>query len=357
MEGLLAILIAAISLALFLQKQTPKTPTSSNYMKWDIWARDKGWSFFPPNQDAPMTIIGNRNDYAVYVYARKYDNMVDDYNDDTEVKIPLKHTIADGLMIQSWDGIDRMPKNEQSHSMKFNRGSLDDALCLETRDLVTTQWVINQPPYREVIEKLLDQHPLSRIEQRTLVMRKHGLETEELEAFISDTLGMAESLDEATISTWEKVASTKQWDLRSKNKGGHPSLKGKQGDIDVRIMVQDNYNPHLEMHFDLPIQFPRDFRLAGKKVILETDHLKEGFEGNVLYYAGKSTPMKNFQQNPDIILALIPIFKEFPKSKLKERRLTILCPGKCNDVLEKWLEKCLTLSQLLLSQCPPPPSS
>ena len=74
MEGLLAILIAAISLAIFLQKNTPSIESKSNFMDWDSWARDRDWSFFPPSGDAPMAIIGMQNEYNTYIYAKKFQN-------------------------------------------------------------------------------------------------------------------------------------------------------------------------------------------------------------------------------------------------------------------------------------------
>jgi hypothetical protein len=353
MEGLLAILIAAISLALFLQKNAPKVEAKSSFMNWDTWAKQNNWSFFPPNKDAPMTVIGTKNNYSVYIYARKYQNMVEDYRDETEIKVPLKFTIADGLLIHPWEGISNMPRNQLAQQMKFNRGSLDDSLCLETKDVKTTEWVITQNEYRDIFEQFIDQHPLNRIEQKTVVLRKESLSIEEFENLISNALDLAEKLDNTTIKSWKAQAEARNWELRPKNKGGHPSLKGVIGDMAIKIHVQDNYNPYMEMQIEFPVRFPKDVRMEGQSVTTKGELLREGFDGSVMYNIGRTKAFKDFQYNANIQASLKNIFTEFPKSYIKDRVMVIMFPGKKNDYLDKWLDPVLVLAELLLSLCPP----
>ena len=300
-----------------------------------------------------MTIIGTRNSYSVYIYARKFEELKDSLRDETEVKVPLKYTIADGLLIQPWEGISNMPRNQLVQQLQFNKSSLNDALSLETRDVRTTNWVIAQNEYQDVFEQLVGRHPFDRIEQRTVVVRGDGIDIEDFSSLISRALSMAESLDTITVAHWKKHAESHNWDLRSKNRGGHPSLKGVTNELNVKVVVQDNYNPFIEMHFELPMRFPKDFQLAGKDVVFPAEHLREGFEGVALFQTGKYSVFRGIQNDKVVSAALIPIFENLPKSYLKDRNLVLMCPGKCNDMLDKWLDKGLALAEVLLAVCPP----
>ena len=69
MEGLLVILVSAISLSLFLQQQREGQPNISNrYFHWDTWAKQENFNFSRETNEAPMSIVAEISPYTVYIY-------------------------------------------------------------------------------------------------------------------------------------------------------------------------------------------------------------------------------------------------------------------------------------------------
>ena len=72
MEGLLVILVSAISLSFFLQQQQAegKRSTFNPYFFWDDWAEQEEFIFSPPTPETPMSIVATISPYTVYIYAK-----------------------------------------------------------------------------------------------------------------------------------------------------------------------------------------------------------------------------------------------------------------------------------------------
>ena len=99
MEGLLVILVSAISLSFFLQQQQAegKRSTFNPYFFWDDWAEQEEFIFSPPTPETPMSIVATISPYTVYIYAKPkpYEpNALPEDRFYTEIRIPLRYTLA-----------------------------------------------------------------------------------------------------------------------------------------------------------------------------------------------------------------------------------------------------------------------
>ena len=237
MEFVLAIIIGAVGLVLFLQRNPPPAKPRRNALGWDVWALENGWKFFPKTQDAPMTLFGTIKKYPINIYARRNSNLTDDAQDETEIRITLKYNIAEGLKIQHWDGVEETSRMARSKQLTFNREKFDQELYAEAIDAVTGEWVLHQQAMRKVCEKLIELHPASRLEERSVIYRKKGLKPAEILDAVNEAMLIAEEIDTLSFAVWEKAKESHGLNLRPTDQNGNPSLKGMIQDVEVIISI------------------------------------------------------------------------------------------------------------------------
>ena len=113
MEGLLVILVSAISLSLFMQQQHKegKSNKTNPYFFWDEWAKQEGFTFSKPTADTPLSIVATVSPYSVYIYAKSKQHAPDAPREEqyyTELRVPLRYTLASGLWLQSRKGLEKI---------------------------------------------------------------------------------------------------------------------------------------------------------------------------------------------------------------------------------------------------------
>ena len=158
MEGLLVILVSAISLSFFLQQQQAEGKRSvfNPYFFWDDWAKQEEFIFYPPTAEAPMNIVATISPYTVYIYAKPKPHVPEAQPEDryyTEIRVPLRYTLASGFWMQNRKGLEKVRLTKTASLLAFERGNLDELMFAEAKDPITGQWVLNQPEYREVFDQ------------------------------------------------------------------------------------------------------------------------------------------------------------------------------------------------------------
>ena len=124
MEGLLVILVSAISLSFFLQQQQAegKRNVFNPYFFWDDWAKQENFTFYPPTAEAPMNIVANLSPYTIYIYAKPKHHEPEAPPEDrfyTEIRVPLRYTLASGFWMQSRKGLEKIRLTKTATLLRF----------------------------------------------------------------------------------------------------------------------------------------------------------------------------------------------------------------------------------------------
>lgn len=361
MEGILAILIAAVSLALFLRKKKPppKQPKSL-YGNWDIWAMENGCFFYPPKRNIPMTIVMNEASYSIYIYAQKCDNLIEGFHDETEVNIQLKCNIADGLYIQSWKGIPKNRKTKTAEPVLFNKPHLDNDLYIEASDTKTARWIVQRGPFVSVCEKFAKETATSRIEQRTLILRQPSHDIEKLPALIGRALEYCMYIDNETLSIWNALAQENRLTLRRDATTGYPSIEGYYQNFYVKVRTAKEKYLQTEIVIEFEEYFSKDLIVLGPELRPEehNEYSKRSFSPlsstGCLYSFKKKHPLNAFISEPNILAPLMQIFQLFPESYIKNREIRVVIPNRANEEVAVYLSKVLALGEKFYDFCPKP---
>lgn len=347
MEFVLAIIIGAVGLVLFLQRSPPPEKPRRNALGWDVWALENGWKFFPKTQDAPMTLFGTVKKYPINIYARRNSDLTDDAQDETEVRITLKYNIAEGLKIQHWDGVEETSRMARSKQLSFNREKLDQELYAEAIDATTGEWVLHQQSVRKVCEQLIELHPASRIEERSVIYRKKGLKPAEIQDAINESMLIAEELDTLSFAVWEKAQEAYGLSLRPTDQNGNPSLKGMIQDVEATISIENHNFFGFKVELTLPMSVPGDIVLDGVPSL--TQQSSPIFRDSIYGSIGQYPTSQTLSRNPAFLQTALSLFNECPEASLQKRVLTIISESKKPDLFRKrlglGLELCAALSE------------
>ena len=360
MEGILAILIAAVSLSLFLRKKKPppKQPKSL-YGHWDTWALDNGYFFYVPKRNIPMTIVLNEATYSIYVYAQKCDNLIDGFHNETEVNIQLKCNIADGLYIQSWAGIPKNRRTKDAESLLFNKKELDETLYVEAQDTKTARWILKRPAFLSVCEKFAKEAATSRLEQRTLILRQASHDIEKLPRLIERALEYCMYINNETLSIWDKLATEFHLNLRRDATTGYPQVEGFHQNFYVKVRTTYKKDLQTEIIIEFEDYFPKDLVVLGPEINpKETEHYERRFSPlsstGCQYSFKKKHPLGVFATDPNVLAPLMQLFQLYPQSTIADRELRLLIPSRSNEEVEAHLGKVLALGEKFDALCPKP---
>ena len=359
MEGLLVILVSAISLSLFMQKQQKEgTINKPNpYFFWDEWAKQENFSFTPPTVDAPMNIVATISPYTVYIYAKDKEHPPDAPKAEryyTEIRVPLRYTLASGLWIQARKGLEKIRLTKTATLLQFQRGNLDEILFAEAKDPHTGQWVLDQPEYREILDLFKELPVKSRLEQRNLVWACESMDIADVAEAMAKAVQAANTLDTESVKAWKHWSEELNWTMNRQH--GYPMLWGKHNDVRIQISIPDNLRPSIEFNAEFPPTFPSDLGLWG------FEHLKDGHNiprianDLVWFQQGEHPRAESLPQNKVLLTFLESIFKERPKSSLVKGVLKVSFVGKKNTDLDKYLKQWLELCAHLQTHFSPPPT-
>ena len=350
MEGLLVILVSAISLSLFLQQQKdgPSPSIASRYFFWDTWADQEGFSFTPASAEGVMNIVAEVAPYTVYIYAKPKPHENEAPKEErfyTEIRIPLRYTLASGLWVQSRKGLERVRLTKTAKLLEFKRGNMDELFFAEAKDHLTGQWVLNEPGYREVLDLFKELPPKSHLEQRILVWACESVDIADIAMEMAKAIQAANTLDMESVKVWRKWQEELNWTLQRQH--GYPMLWGRYHGIRMNISVPDTQRPSIEFTAEFPESFPEDLALWGIEFLKDGSGSKLVANNWVWLDAGEHQNAKGLADNVKAMAPLEGFFKECPRSKLVKRTLRIEFPGKQNSLLERhmktWLQMCLEL--------------
>lgn len=350
MEGLLVILVSAISLSLFLQQQKEGGNPSvvSRFFHWDTWASQEGFSFTPSTAESAMNIVADIAPYTVYIYAKPKQHELDAPREEqfyTEIRVPLRYTLASGLWIQSRKGLERIRLTKTAKLLEFKRGNMDELFFAEAKDHLTGQWVMGEPGYRDVLDLLKELPPKSHIEQRILVWACDSVDIAEVASEMAKALQAANNLDMESVKIWRKWQEELNWTLQRQH--GYPMLWGRHHGIRMQVSVPDTQRPSIEFIAEFPETFPEDLALWGIEYLKEGSGMPQIANDWVWLETGEHPLSLDLRDNQKVLRSLEVFFKERPRSKLFKRTLRIEFPGKQNVLLDKhmkmWLQMCLDL--------------
>jgi len=358
-EGLLVILVSAISLSLFMQKQQKegKVTKTNPYFFWDEWAKQEGFTFSPPTSDTPMNIVATISPYSVYIYAKTKAFKLDTAKEDryyAEIRVPLRYTLASGLWLQSRKGLEKVRLTKTATLLEFNRGNLDELIFVEAKDPHTGQWVLDQPEYRDVLDLFKDLPPKSRLEQRNLVWACEKMDIADIAIEMAKAVQAANKLDTESAKAWKHWSEELNWTMNRQH--GYPMLWGRHKDTRIQVSIPDNLHPSIEFSAEFPPSFPTDLSLWG------FEHIKDGYDiprianDSVWFERGEHPLAKSLPDNLILMKFLEQIFMERPKSFLQKGILRVSFVGKKNTDLDKHLKVWLDLCGHLQEHFNPPPS-
>ena len=347
MEGLIVILVSAISLSIFLQQQQAegKSGTYNPYFFWDDWAKQEGFAFYPPSIDAPMNIVANLSPYTIYIYAKPKQHELGTPPEGqyyTEIRVPLRYTLASGFWMQLRKGLEKVRLTKTATLLQFNRGNMDEVMFAEAKDPTTGQWVLDQPEYREVLDLFKELPVKSRLEQRNLVWVCESMDIADIAAEMAKAVQAANALDKESVKVWKHWAEELNWTLNRQH--GYPMLWGRHNGVRIQISIPDSLNPYIEFHAEFPPSFPEDLGLWGFEHIKDGQNLPRISGGNIWFQRGEHPLAKSLPDNPLAMALLDSLFLERPRSLIVKRVFTIRFPGKKNTVLDRhlknWLDLC-----------------
>ena len=358
MEGLLVILVSAISLSFFLQQQQAegKRSTFNPYFFWDDWAKQENFAFYPPTADAPMNIVANISPYTVYIYAKPQHHAPDAPPNEqyyTEIRVPLRYTLASGFWMQARKGLEKVRLTKTATLLRFDRGNMDELMFAEAKDARTGQWVLDQSAYREILDLFKDLPIKSRLEQRNLVWVCESLDIIDVAAEMAKAVQAANALDNESVKAWKHWSEELNWTMNRQH--GYPMLWGRHNGVRIQISIPDNLSPYIEFNAEFPPSFPEDLGLWG------FEHLKDGYNlpriagDHVWFQKGDHPLAKELPDNALTMQLLDTIFLERPKSSLVKRVFIVRFPGKENTILDRHLKNWLDLCGYLQDHFNPTP--
>ncbi len=357
MEGLLVILVSAISLSLFMQQQQKegKANKVNPYFFWDEWAKQEGFSFSPPTAEASMNIVAGISPYTVYIYAKPKPHALDAPKSEryyAEIRVPLRYTLASGLWLQARKGLEKVRLTKTATLLQFKRGNLDELLFVEAKDAHTGQWVLDQPGYRDVLDLFKDLPTKSRLEQRNLVWVCESMDIGDVAAEMAKAVQAANTLDTESAKAWKHWSEELNWTMNRQH--GYPMLWGRHKGVRIQISVPDNLRPSIEFLAEFPPDFPNDFALWGFEHIKDGLNLPRIANDLVWLQRGEHEFAKTISENAILMKFIETIFKERPRSMLVNGILKVQFVGKKNTDLDKYLKTWLDLCGHLQEHFSPP---
>ena len=347
MEGLLVILVSAISLSFFLQQQQAEGKRSvfNPYFFWDDWAKQEEFIFSPPTPDGPMSIVATISPYTVYIYAKPKPHTLDASPEDrlyTEIRIPLRYTLASGFWMQHRRGLETVRLTKTAALLEFEYGNLDEIMYAEAKDPITGQWVLNQSEYRLVFDQFKDLPSKSHLEQRNLVWACESLDIVDVATELARAIQAASALDNESVKAWKFWSEELNWTMTRQH--GYPMLWGRHKGVRMQISVPDNQTPYIEFNAEFPDSFPEDLGLWGAEFLKDGYDLPKIAGGHVWFQKGKHPLADSLPDNAIAMQFIDTLFLERPKSALVNRLFIVRFPGKENTVLDQhlknWIELC-----------------
>ena len=234
----------------------------------------------------------------------------------------------------------------RSKQLTFNREKFDQELYAEAIDAVTGEWVLHQQAMRKVCEKLIELHPASRLEERSVIYRKKGLKPAEILDAVNEAMLIAEEIDTLSFAVWEKAKESHGLNLRPTDQNGNPSLKGMIQDVEVIISIENHNFFGFKIELTLPMSVPVDIDLTGIPSLSQPSSpiFRESIYGSI----GQYPTSQSLFQNPAFLQAALSLFQECPEATFKKRLLTVISESKRPDQFRKrlglGLELCAALT-------------
>jgi hypothetical protein len=341
-ESVFVILLSAISLS-FLLKQQQKTTKgkTSPYSFWDHWAKQENFYFYPPSEDLPMNIVAEISPYTVDIYAR----VIGENISATEIKIPIRYIISSGFWLQQTPSLEAIRIVKNPTIMEYP-GRSQAEVHVESKDAITTKWLLSKNEYKTTFDRFLKHHPKSHIEQRAVVMYVENRDIAAIAKVMAEGIEIASQLDNIASWAWRKFAESNRCQIQRQY--GYPILWGKLHELRYLVTIPNTQIANLECIVHFPDSFPI-VNLWG----LET---KKGHEepkfctGHVVFESTEAEHKEIFVKlltNSLFTLDLTTIFKEYPKTSLYNRILRVRFQGKINDVFYTTIHKVIGVSDTL----------
>ena len=206
------------------------------------WAKARNWEFYPETQYARMAMHGTYGEYVAQVFARRLGGLNHEPRDETEFRIQLLNGMPEGIYIGPIAHMAKAMETESESRPTSISTELDPSLIALTQDEDATRYLLSHPEVREALTAFVDAHPLSRVNNRMVSLRKIGIAPNDFDDWVDKVLFLTTTLDNCVNRAWETLADKYTLRLRPPDRNGYPALRGK---IDGQ-QVQINLITHLD---------------------------------------------------------------------------------------------------------------
>jgi hypothetical protein len=297
-----------------------------------------------------MAMHGTYGEYIVQVYSRKLGGLDHEPRDETEFRIQLLNGTPEGLYICPIAHMSKaMELEPESRPISISK-ELDPSLFALAQDLDATEYLFSHQEILEALTALSDAHPLSKVNNRIVSLRKIGIDPDDFDDWVDKALFLATTIDSCVNRAWETVAEKFTLRLRPPDRNGFPALHGKIDGHQIKISITTGSGLTTYVRISLGVEFPHDLTLVGK------EYSKP--EGLVpmqnVDYDGLATAYSEYPEraililnNPEVKEVLKFIFETIPQSDIQYGELRLRIQGRLDKNLEGVLTESITVAKML----------
>ena len=322
--------------------------TISPYEAWNKWSLENNWNFFGNEDDYKMLLTGQHNNREIQISSVRYESIVDDPRDETELQLILKQTLPEGLRVHPFEGIDKKIKELPHTTIVIGHETIDKKLFIAAHDVHTSKWLLSFGPIKEVLKMILDEHLTSRIEGRSIYLRREGLSTNNFQEMIDKATFMATIIDDHLMLSWKQLIQRFNLDPIMIDSNGLPRVQGTIEDFPIRLSLNQNPEIMLNIRVDLTQSCPKDVEMCGHKsdavIAYPIDYFEEvqkiarlGMNQNSL----KSQQTFQAFRNSALHDKIRSFFARYPYASLTNGRLRLQVTGRNDSMLEFFIKEIL----------------
>ncbi|MGC6506888.1 MAG: hypothetical protein ACON4U_00655 [Myxococcota bacterium] len=328
----------------------PSSDSPTSPKEWANWAKARNWEFYPETQYARMAMHGTYGKYVAQIFARRLGSLEHEPRDETEFRIQLLNGMPEGLYVGPIVYSAKASEIEPESKPTNIADELDPHLMALTQDPDATRYLMSHTEVRDALTALIDAHPLSRINNRMVSLRKIGIQTDDFDDWVDKVLYLVTTLDNCVNRAWESLADKYTLKLRPPDRNGYPALRGKIDghQIKINLITADGLSTYIRV--SLGSEFPHDLTLIGSEYAKPDGlvPLKGVDYGNV------ATAYADYPERAEIILndenvkeLLTFLFRTIPKSDIQYGELRLRINGRLDDALEGVINESISIAKML----------